>query len=165
MLLGAFVVLKSFFAFFAAKDPFDVMCQCGLLKYHDPKTKKNKNENTRKDKGLVSFSLIKRTRQNQNQNQNSRSKGGLTLLIFSRSQKYDPGQVWCSLVLHGHCDNDYMIMSTSSMLGIDGVVFLPVRLPRLHIARYCQVPRRPRSGLSLAFAFALLTFDFSYISL
>ena len=46
MLLGAFVVLKSFFAFFAAKDPFDVMCQCGLLTYHDPKTKKNKNKNT-----------------------------------------------------------------------------------------------------------------------
>ena len=68
---------------FASKYPFDVMCQCGLLKYHDPKTKKNKNENTRKDKGLVSFSLIKRTRQNQNQNQNSCSKGGLTLVIFS----------------------------------------------------------------------------------
>ena len=42
LLLGAFVVLKSFFAFFAAKDPFDVMCQCGLLKYHGPKTKKKK---------------------------------------------------------------------------------------------------------------------------
>ena len=42
VLLGAFVVLKSFFAFFAAKDPFDVMCQCGLLKYHGPKTKKKK---------------------------------------------------------------------------------------------------------------------------
>ena len=78
MLLGAFVVLKSFFA---AKDPFDAMCQSGLLKYYDPKTKKNKNKNTRKE--LVSFSLIKRTRQNQNQNQNSCSKGGLTLVIFS----------------------------------------------------------------------------------
>ena len=32
---------------------------------HDPKTKKNKNKNTKKG-GLVSFSLIKRTRQNQN---------------------------------------------------------------------------------------------------
>ena len=39
VLLGAFVVLKTFFA---AKDPFDVMCQCGLLKYHGPKTKKKK---------------------------------------------------------------------------------------------------------------------------
>ena len=34
--------LRRFEKFFAAKDPFDVMCQCGLLKYHDPKTKKNK---------------------------------------------------------------------------------------------------------------------------
>ena len=101
--------LRRFEKFFAAKDPFDVMCQCGLLKYHDPKTKKNKNKNTRKDWSLlVSFSLIKRTRQNQNQNQNSCSKEGLTLVIFSCSQKYDPGQVWCSLVLHGHCDNDYV---------------------------------------------------------
>jgi hypothetical protein len=99
---------------FASKYPFDVMCQCGLLKYHDPKTKKNKNENTRKDKGLVSFSLIKRTRQNQNQNQNSCSKGGLTLVIFSYSQKYDPGKLWCSLVLHGYCDNDYADLDYTS---------------------------------------------------
>jgi hypothetical protein len=42
------------------------MCQCGLLKYHDPKTKKNKNKNTRKDWSLFLSSLIKRTRQNQN---------------------------------------------------------------------------------------------------
>ena len=42
------------------------MCQCGLLKYHDPKTKKNKNKNTRKDWYLFLSSLIKRTRQNQN---------------------------------------------------------------------------------------------------
>ena len=49
VLLGAYVVLKIFFA---AKGPFDVMCQCGLLKYHDPKTKKNKNKNTRKDWSL-----------------------------------------------------------------------------------------------------------------
>ena len=40
------VVLKSIFAFFAAKDSFDVMCQCGLLKYHDPKAKKNLKKNT-----------------------------------------------------------------------------------------------------------------------
>jgi len=44
--------LRRFEKFFAAKDPFDVMCQCGLLKYHDPKTKKNKNKNTRKDWSL-----------------------------------------------------------------------------------------------------------------
>ena len=104
--LRRFEILKIF----AAEDPFDFMCQCGLLKYHDPKTKKNKNKITKKKGGgLVSFSIIKRTRQNQNQNQNSCSKGGLTLVIFfSCSQKYDPGQVWCSLVLHGHCDNDYV---------------------------------------------------------
>jgi len=45
VLLGAFVVLKSFFAFFAAKDPFDVMCQCGLLKYQVPWSKNQKEEN------------------------------------------------------------------------------------------------------------------------
>ena len=43
--LRRFEILKIF----AAEDPFDFMCQCGLLKYHDPKTKKNKNKNTRKD--------------------------------------------------------------------------------------------------------------------
>jgi hypothetical protein len=64
VLLGAFVVLN----FFPAKDPFDVMCQCGLLKYHDHTKNKKQNKNKNK-KGLVSFSLIKRTRQNQNQNQ------------------------------------------------------------------------------------------------
>ena len=36
--LRRFEILKIF----AAEDPFDFMCQCGLLKYHDPKTKKNK---------------------------------------------------------------------------------------------------------------------------
>ena len=45
--------LRRFEKFFAAKDPFDVMCQCGLLKYHHPKTKKNKNKNTRKDWSLL----------------------------------------------------------------------------------------------------------------
>jgi hypothetical protein len=66
VLLGAFVVLN----FFPAKDPFDVMCQCGLLKYHDHTKNKKQNKNKNKNKkGLVSFSLIKRTRQNQNQNQ------------------------------------------------------------------------------------------------
>ena len=36
--------LRRFEKFFAAKDPFDVMCQCGLLKYHDPtKNKKVKS--------------------------------------------------------------------------------------------------------------------------
>jgi len=44
--------LRRFEKLFAAKDPFDVMCQCGLLEYHDPKTKKNKNKNTRKDWSL-----------------------------------------------------------------------------------------------------------------
>jgi hypothetical protein len=45
--------LRRFEKFFAAKNPFDVMCQCGLLKYHHPKTKKNKNKNTRKDWSLL----------------------------------------------------------------------------------------------------------------
>ena len=68
--------LRRFEKFFAAKDPFDVMC-------HHPKNKKNKNKKNKKV--LVSFSLIKHTRQNQNQNQNqnSCSKGGLTLVIFN----------------------------------------------------------------------------------
>ena len=70
-------------------------------------------------KGLVSFSLIKRTCQNQNQNQNSCSKGGLTLAIFLVVRSTTPGK--CGVHLFSTAIVT-MIMSTSSMLGIDGVV-------------------------------------------
>ena len=49
--------LRRFEKFFVAKDPFDVMCQCGLLKYHDPKTKKNKNKKYKKKGGDWSLFL------------------------------------------------------------------------------------------------------------
>ena len=44
-------------------------------------------------------------------------QGGPTLAIFSCSKKYDPGQVWYALVLHGHCDDDLV-----SKLGREGNV-------------------------------------------
>ena len=84
-----------------------VKAACSSIMIQKPKRIKMKIQERTKDWSLFTFSLIKRTRQNQNQNQNSCSKGGLTLVIFSYSQKYDPGKLWCSLVLHGYCDNDY----------------------------------------------------------
>ena len=44
-------------------------------------------------------------------------QGGPTLAIFSCSKKYDPGKVWCALVLHGHYDDDLV-----SKLGREGNV-------------------------------------------
>jgi hypothetical protein len=75
VLLGAFVVLKSFLL----RNILSMSCvnaACSSIIIQKPKRIKNRNKNTRKaKKGLcrrtvVSFSLIKRTRQNQNQNQN-----------------------------------------------------------------------------------------------
>ena len=48
--------LRRFEKFFASKVPFDVMCQCGLLKYHDPKTKKNKKSIKIQEKTGLFFS-------------------------------------------------------------------------------------------------------------
>jgi len=117
VLLGAFVVLKSFLLRkILSMSCVNAACSSTMVQKPERRKlfnyKKNKNKNTRKDWSLlVSFSLIKRTRQNQNhvliflfdftirtvdqnqsQNQNSCSKGGLTPVIFPVVRSATPGK-------------------------------------------------------------------------
>ena len=89
MLLGAFVVLKScLLRKILSMSCVNAAC---LLKYHDPKTKKNskknKNKNTRKDWSLISESEIKKKKPKPKRKTHTPDSRTLSIVVFAAAAR------------------------------------------------------------------------------